>query len=144
LIHARASPVTSLIERGPQEIRVTTLIAPSSTPLRQSAEELPNGLARISARHSKQAAKQTAETLYDAAQQPEDAGQEPTYCTAEAAKKSHLRLLFRTPAVPIPGTSNRTPADAPLRDLRSQPILSCNLRIGSRGRLLLPPPSGVV
>jgi hypothetical protein len=82
--------------------------------LRLSAKDLFNGRARISARHSKQSAKQTAETLYEAAQQAEDAGQEPTYCTAEAAKNSHLRLLFRTPAVPIPGTSNRTPADAPV------------------------------
>jgi hypothetical protein len=67
-------------------------------------EELLGGLSfPIGATHSNKSPQQAADALKDAAQQPEDAGQEPTYCTAEAAKNSHLRLLFELRRFPYPG-----------------------------------------
>ena len=46
---------------------------------------------------SEESAQQIADALKEAAQQPKDAGQEATYCTAEAAEDSHPQLLFRLP-----------------------------------------------
>lgn len=43
---------------------------------------------------SEESAQQAADALKNAAQQPEDASQEATYCSAEAAENAHLQLLF--------------------------------------------------
>jgi hypothetical protein len=50
---------------------------------------MPHGHA-IGEERSEESTQQAADALKDAAQQPEDAGQEATNCTAEAAENSHL------------------------------------------------------
>ena len=69
---------------------------------------MPRGHA-IGEERSKESTQQAADALKDAAQQPEDAGQEATYCTAEAAENSHLQLLFKLPRCLYPGHRTRLP-----------------------------------
>lgn len=86
--------------------------------------------------HSNESPQETSDALHHAAQQPEDAGQEATYRTAQTAKNSHLSLLS-CGEVPVPRTADRT--------LRRRIVgeRSSHLAVGGPRSLAMRPPGGL-